>query len=137
MVSAHRWCRVGRQRGNQGRPNHALEHDRGSDQTARHAPRVLLVDLHWSGAVDGLQVPELLPNPATRLMTVANTTALSEYDNNPWRSTVAWIKPRTSLWTPARFDIHDSGCQIVIPLHVSARETEVRDGAGYRDPARR
>jgi hypothetical protein len=37
----------------------------------------------------------------------------------------------------ARFDIHDSGCQIVIPLQVSARETEVRDGAGHKDPARR
>jgi hypothetical protein len=37
------------------------------------------------------QPPKLLPNPATRLMTVANTTAPSRYDNNPWRSAVARI----------------------------------------------
>ena len=44
--------------------------------------------------------PELPPNPATSLMTVANTTAPSTYANNPWPSAVTRIKPRTSLWTP-------------------------------------
>jgi len=36
--------------------------------------------------------PELPPNPATRLMTVANTTAPSTYANNPWPSAVTRIK---------------------------------------------
>ena len=37
-------------------------------------------------------MPKWLPDPATRLMTVANTTAPSTYANNPWPSAVTRIK---------------------------------------------
>ena len=53
------------------------------------------------------------------------------------RGTPRTCSARARLFEPPGFDILDSGCQIVVPLQVSAHETEVRDGAGHRSPARR
>ena len=89
MVIVHRWCRVGRQRGNQGPPNHAPEDDRGSYQPARHAPVYCLSIFAGAGQSTGSAVVEDDKETAALIRRIVNAFAarwpavLSDNTMNP------------------------------------------------------